>query len=339
MIMDWARYVRATTWAESVTRQLAVRGICCADFDLERGLTCRGRVPGSGVSRDVLFFIPPFYHPSCGQADVTVNFHGYLLGEDFESAVPGRFGFDRLLASSGRNSILMVPVGEGGNPGPYAFDSEFGGDEGKFPSLMSAAGRLFADTGLSDNRFDPIGRITLTAHSAGGRIVNSVLGQGPVEGAVLGEPGDLAAHYRSKISEVALFDATYAYGEPTQNFARRSPPLRFTSAFQPGGGPDGTEDASRAYWSGLSDSQKTEICRKSLGPSASDVSLARCRADWRGSRINEDPDADRLRDASPAFIRANVQGDNAHFDVFSKYYSTVLRAGTPPEPAACKPQL
>ena len=139
----------------------------------------------------VAIFIPKGFRES-PRLDVVVHFHGW--GNSVEGTLR-QFQLIEQFVESGKNAILVVPEGP-----KNASDSAGGKLEDpdgfkRFAEELAAA--LRAHGGFANQHF-ALGRIILSGHSGGYKVIASILDRGGLS---------------AQISEVWLFDALYAGAE------------------------------------------------------------------------------------------------------------------------------
>ena len=107
------------------------------------------------------------------------------------------------------NSIMVVPLSQGQ---ANHFKREFAPQFGKFNDW------------LKDNVGENKSTLTVTAHSAGGAIINSALEKSP--------------NFRKRIKHIHLLDATYSTNAPAmrryRHYGQNIPDLRISSTYKPG---------------------------------------------------------------------------------------------------------
>jgi len=167
----------------------------------------------------VAIFIPRSFRP-VGPVDVVVHFHGW--GNSVTGALQ-QYDLIGQFVASGRNAVLVVPEGP-----RDASDSSGGKLEDadgfarfivELRATLAAAGRL--GTNVS------IGRIILSGHSGGYRVMAAIVDRGGLT---------------SQIQEVWLFDALYADADKFLAWADKSPG-RLLNIYTDGGG---TKDGAEA---------------------------------------------------------------------------------------------
>ena len=134
----------------------------------------------------VAIFVPRGFHAAPG-VDVVIHFHGWFNNV---TNVLNQFQLPEQFAASRRNAILVVPQG------PRDAPDSFGGrleDAGGFGRLLEELQRAWKQMpGCGDA---PLGRVILSGHSGGYRVIARCLAQNVATNAV---------------REVWLFDALYA---------------------------------------------------------------------------------------------------------------------------------
>ncbi len=136
----------------------------------------------------VAIFIPKGFRET-GRVDFVIHFHGW------NNTVAGTLSSFKLieqLVASGKNAVLVVPEG------PHNAPDSFGGkleDRDGFKNFMAeVVTTLQAQGGFRQKDFS-VGRLTLSGHSGGYRVISGILDRG-------GLP--------KNADEVWLFDALYA---------------------------------------------------------------------------------------------------------------------------------
>ena len=137
----------------------------------------------------VAVFIPNGYKQK-STVDLVIHFHGWFNNVD---STFGHYNLARQFAESGKNALLVIPAGAKDAPDSYGGKLE---DSGGFKRFVEELiDTLFARKVVSTER---IGRIILSGHSGGYRIMSFILMRGGLTG---------------HIKEVYLFDALYAEQE------------------------------------------------------------------------------------------------------------------------------
>jgi hypothetical protein len=148
----------------------------------------------------VAVFIPKGFRAG-PRVDCVLHFHGW------RGRVPevlSRYQLIEQFAASGRNAVLVVPQGPRG-----AADS-FGGkleDPGGFRRFMDELLRVLRTDPRLAEAAPEAGRLVLSAHSGGGRVVAEILAVGGLA---------------EKVDEVWLFDALYSRAEKYRAWQQRS---------------------------------------------------------------------------------------------------------------------
>lgn len=136
-------------------------------------------------------FIPKGFRET-GTVDLLVHFHGW------NNTVAGTFQRYRLveqLAASGRNAVLVVP--EGPHNAPDSFGGKLEDPDGFKRFIHDVQTVLRQQAGFTNQDF-ALGRILLSGHSGGYKVISSILACGGLS---------------DKVSEVWLFDALYGQTE------------------------------------------------------------------------------------------------------------------------------
>lgn len=137
----------------------------------------------------VAVFIPNGYKQK-STVDLVIHFHGWFNNVD---STFGHYNLARQFAESGKNALLVIPAGAKDVPDSYGGKLE---DSGGFKRFVEELiDTLFARKVVSTER---IGRIILSGHSGGYRVMSFILMRGGLTG---------------HIKEVYLFDALYAEQE------------------------------------------------------------------------------------------------------------------------------
>ena len=154
------------------------------------GHTYKGRLyPAKDHYSDntVALFIPHGFRET-GSVDVVIHFHGWT------NTVPGTlttFHLVEQLVASGKNAILVIP--EGPHNAPDSFGGKLEDPDGFKRFMAEVVATLRARADLKTKDFS-IGRIILSGHSGGYRVIAGILDRG-------GLP--------KNADEVWLFDALY----------------------------------------------------------------------------------------------------------------------------------
>jgi len=139
----------------------------------------------------VAIFIPKGFRET-GRIDFVIHFHGW---KNHVESVLRQFKLIEQLAESGRNAVLVVPQG------PRDASDSFGGkleDPDGFKRFMDEVMTTLRQKSSLQKKDANIGRIVLSGHSGGYRVISAILDRGG-----LSDPVD----------EVWLFDALYAETE------------------------------------------------------------------------------------------------------------------------------
>jgi hypothetical protein len=167
------------------------------------GHTYKGKTYGAAghYSDDtVAIFIPKGFRET-GRVDFVVHFHGW------HNSVAGALADFQLIeqfAASGRNAVLVLPEGPRNAPDSSGGKLE---DEGGFRRFMDeVVGTLRREGGLRRADF-ALGRIVLSGHSGGYRVMAEILHRGGLE---------------ELIREVWLFDGLYGRTEKFLAWADRA---------------------------------------------------------------------------------------------------------------------
>jgi hypothetical protein len=149
------------------------------------------------VDSSVAFLVPRGYGP--GEAvDLVVHFHGH--GSVLDQLIP-QFQLGEQLEASGVNAVLIAPQG------PHlASDSRNGkiDEPGGFAALVAESLAALRQSGITAT--EELGRVIIMGHSGGYHTLGQIIAN-----------GDLA----DKMTEVWLFDATYAQLENFADCAQR----------------------------------------------------------------------------------------------------------------------
>ncbi len=137
----------------------------------------------------VAVFIPNGYKQKSA-VDLVIHFHGWFNNVD---STFGHYNLARQFAESGKNALLVIPAGAKEVPDSYGGKLEDAGGFKRF--VEELIDTLFARKVVSTER---IGRIILSGHSGGYRVMSFILMRGGLTG---------------HIKEVYLFDALYAEQE------------------------------------------------------------------------------------------------------------------------------
>jgi hypothetical protein len=157
-----------------------------------KGYTYKGEVFSSQKcysDSTVAVFVPKGFRAT-SRIDFVVHFHGW------RGRVKNALTHYQLIeqfAASGRNAVLVVPQG------PYNAPDSFGGkleDPDGFKRFMDEVLGVMKKAAILPPGGSSVGRIILSAHSGGGRVLGEVLAV-----------GGLSDH----VSEIWLFDAMYSH--------------------------------------------------------------------------------------------------------------------------------
>ena len=201
-------------WDSSPEGETLLRSFANAPFphvSREKGYTYDKTffdAPAHYQDSTVGIFIPAGYRPS-ETVDYVVHFHGW---SNHVSNVLDQYALRRQLVESGRNAILLVPQG------PKDAQDSSGGrlesDAGAFAALLQEVTAFLQQEGKIHTAH--IGKIVLTAHSGGYRVVGGILTR-----------GGLTEH----ITDVLLFDASYGELEAYTKWATQGHARRLLSIF------------------------------------------------------------------------------------------------------------
>jgi hypothetical protein len=161
----------------------------------------------------VALFIPKGFRET-GRVDFVVHFHGW------RNTVAGTLSTFRLveqLVASGKNAILVVP--EGPHNAPDSFGGKLEDPDGFKRFMAEVVATLRQHGGFSKKDFD-VGRIILSGHSGGYRVMAAIL-----------DRGGLARN----ADEVWLFDALYGESEKYLAWSTRTLG-RLVNIYTDGGG-------------------------------------------------------------------------------------------------------
>ncbi len=159
----------------------------------------------------VAIFVPKNFRAGTN-VDFVVHFHGWRARLD---RVLEKFELVGQFAASGRNAILVVPQG------PLDAPDSFGGkleDAGGFQRFMDEVLGVLRERGTIKSA--RLGRVILSGHSGGYRVISSIL-----------DTGGLTPH----IAEVWLFDALYGRSEKFRAWIERGNG-RLINIYTAGGG-------------------------------------------------------------------------------------------------------
>jgi hypothetical protein len=149
----------------------------------------------------VAVFVPKAFRET-GRIDFLVHFHGW---NNHVEQVLSQYQLIEQFTASRRNAILVVPQG------PRDASDSFGGkleDAGGFKAFMVEVLATLRDRSRLKNKAFTPGKIILSGHSGGYRVISAILergGMGP------------------EIKEVWLFDALYGQTEKFLNWFDRGP--------------------------------------------------------------------------------------------------------------------
>lgn len=171
----------------------------------------------------VALFIPNGFRETA-RVDVVVHFHGW------RNSVAGTLGTFRLIeqfVASGRNAVLVVPEGPRNAPDSFGGKLEDAGGFQRFADEVLAVLRERA--GFSRRDFS-LGRIILSGHSGGYRVIAGILDRG-------GLP--------KNADEVWLFDALYGQADSYLAWADRTSG-RLLNIYTDGGGTKAESEKMKA---------------------------------------------------------------------------------------------
>lgn len=137
----------------------------------------------------VAVFIPKGYKEGSA-VDLVIHFHGW--GNNVDSTF-ARFNLVEQFVNSGKNALLVVPEGPKNSPDSYGGKLESPGGFKRF--INELLDTLYARGKINGEK---VGRIILSGHSGGYRVMSYILMR-----------GGLSSH----IKQVILFDALYAETE------------------------------------------------------------------------------------------------------------------------------
>ena len=142
----------------------------------------------------VAIFVPKGFHASssvdAGKIDFVVHFHGW---SNHVATVLSHYQLIEQFAASGRNAVLVIPQG------PRDARDSFGGkleDPNGFKRFVDELLVVMKKESLIPPQGSSVGRIILSGHSGGGRVIGEILAV-----------GGLSDH----VSDVWLFDAMYSH--------------------------------------------------------------------------------------------------------------------------------
>ncbi len=149
----------------------------------------------------VALFIPKGFRET-GHLDFVIHFHGW---HNTVAGTLAAFGLIEQLVASGKNAVLIVPAGP--HNAPDSFGGKLETPDGFKHFMAEVVATLQAHAGFTSNDFT-IGRIILSGHSGGYRVIASIL-----------DRGGLAKN----ADEVWLFDALYGRTDSFIAWADRTP--------------------------------------------------------------------------------------------------------------------
>jgi hypothetical protein len=135
----------------------------------------------------VAIFVPKSFHVT-SKLDFVVHFHGW---NNNVPQVLGRYNLIEQLTESHRNAILIVPQGSRNAPDSFGGKLE---DPDGFKRFMEDVLNALRDKPAFKGKDVALGKIVLSGHSGGYKVISSIL-----------EVGGLTEH----VTEVWLFDALY----------------------------------------------------------------------------------------------------------------------------------
>ena len=152
--------------------------------------------------------VPAGYRPG-PTVDFVVHFHGW---SNHVTQVLERYRLAEQLQNSGRNAILVVP--QGPKDAQDSGDGKLELDDGALARLLDDVLAFLRERGIT--RATTIGHIAITAHSGGYKVASAVLVHGGVS---------------DRVTDVALFDATYGDLEGFADWANGGANRRLVSFF------------------------------------------------------------------------------------------------------------
>ncbi len=211
----------ATNWEETYAAygRLIVAPFASAPFphpERAQGHTYQNKTyPAKDHYADstVAIFIPKGFRET-GTVDLVVHFHGW------NNTVAGTFATFHLveqLVASGKNAVLVVP--EGPHNAPDSFGGKLEDQDGFRRFIAELTATLRERSGFQKKEFS-IGRIILSGHSGGYRVIAGIL-----------DRGGLARN----ADEVWLFDALYGRTDSYLNWSDQTKG-RLLNIYTDGGG-------------------------------------------------------------------------------------------------------
>ena len=159
----------------------------------------------------VAIFIPKKFHET-ESVDFVIHFHGWF---NHVENVFSQYQLAGQLIEANRNAILVIP--EGPKDAPDSFGGKLEDADG-FKKFMAEVLQTLRARGKLQK--SEIGRIILSGHSGGYRVISAILDRGGIT---------------DRIKEVWLFDALYGQTEKFTNWFGR-PDIRFLNIYTENGG-------------------------------------------------------------------------------------------------------
>lgn len=258
------------------------------------GMVCVGKI--EEYPKPIAIIIPPGF-VSGDKTEIILNLHGDNVNNRKIDWYLENMHFDRLLASTGRNALMLVPLSYAAKESKTIDFLYYLAPRKKFETFMKVMMAVIKTSGLSTST--EISSLILTSHSGGFRTVSSIIERS--------QPTD-------NLNEIYLFDSAYGGFGSFVKFAK-DPAHRLWSAFSTQGrlpinNSCVMEKMEKEHISFFGcKSVPDNPCGKVAARLARKLASAKC------------PARTRVMDSEFAENRVGfVQGDEEHYEVYRAYF-------------------